>query len=414
MTLAVTDQGLTIDSLQEIKDNLGAAIQANVDPLINTDADSIDGGDIGVSASAEAEVQEVIQILADALNPDNAEGERLEVIAAITGTIKNPATFSTFGGSNKLIVAMAPGKVLPGDGTAKASVLGHPEFQFAITQAADNSAGVVQANFDVSAVCTTPGPVHANAGTLTVRATSVDGWVSVTNPNDAELGQDVESDPALRTRREIELRKAGTSTDPSIEAALIAMVDENQIHPIKSVHVLDNRTDVLSNDAVLPRTIEVVIWDGVSSDADNTQVGQTIYDHLAEGTPTQGQWLVDLTLPNGDFFRVFFTRATQRRIHIAVSIFVDSATYIGDAAVQQNLSDAIAASESKVGGRLPFSRYMAKLSGYAGVEAIENWTWNFEGHGPVTFADLILGSRDVGIVNDAATDIVVTLFPIII
>lgn len=410
MAFELTSTGLTIQTVAEIQQEIGDAMKANVDPLINVAPDSLDGQEIAINASAEREVQEVIQALADAIDPDNAEGERLDVIGSLRGIPRKAATKSSFKGTRGVTMNVGAGQTIAAGQVAH--VLGHPEIRFVSLAAADNSAGVT--NTDILLVpfeCEVTGPIHANAGTLTVIATPASGWNSVTNPLDPLLGTDVETDGAYHDRQEEELAQAGTSTVNAIRSAVLQLeqADSPGVFPVIDAFVLENDTDVTAN-GVPPHSFETIVWDGNGAEADDEDLAALIFAHKPAGIRAYGSHTESVEDSYGFFHVVQFTRPTQRQFKIHVTGLVDATTYVGDAAVKTALADAAvgvkpadAPAALKVGQspakNVKFSPYLAIVQILPGVNEIIDFQIAFVGDAFTSFQDLTIALREIAVTD---------------
>jgi hypothetical protein len=100
----------------------------------------------------------------------------------------------------------------------------------------------------VAAESVDTGPKVAASGTLTVIETPVARWESAINLLDAVNGRDVESDSALRLRREAEIHAQGNAVAEAIRADVLRVTD------VTSVTVFANDTDVTDADGVPPHS----------------------------------------------------------------------------------------------------------------------------------------------------------------
>lgn len=409
MTLpAVLDPtGVSIPTVEEILADLAADQKANVDPLILTEADSLVGNLNAIFASHMRELYELVQTAFDAVDPNNAEDSRLDVISSITGTLREGATHSLLTGTRKATVNLAASTTLPAG--ARAYVLDTPTALFETTEDAVNAAGVA-ADVDVAMQSVETGPIHANAGTLTVIATPTVGWNSITNAFDAVLGQDVQSDTDLRLKRQDELAQAGTSTLASLKANLSAMVDSGDgvTQPIISVEVYENDTMVAVN-GIPPKAFEAVIWDGASPAADDDDIAAVIFDAKGLGIATSGSESAVVLDTDGVAHTVYWSRATQKTAEFNITLVYDAQKYVGDAAVKTAIADAfVGSSAQRVGGKVSFSVYMAIVQALDGVKRIEGWQQKFTGGAFASFTDLTPGIREVAVTDTSVITITST------
>jgi uncharacterized phage protein gp47/JayE len=184
---------------------------------------------------------------------------------------------------------------------------------------------------DVIVEAETPGAVPAAVGTLTVIATAVSGWTSVTNAASATLGRPVETDAELRARRLRELARASTGTVPSITSA-VADVDG-----VTGVKVVANNTgaDITVGGFTIPNTgvLVLVLPDPLTLD-EQALLGTALLGVVGAGTRTVGAESVAV-VDSGVEYTFYFDYATV----VTVPVIVSTTLYPGYALV--DVEDAI-------------------------------------------------------------------------
>ena len=257
-----------------------------------------------------------------------AAGVSLDRVSALTGTTRREATRSTV---TATVTLDAGATLLVG---SIGAVLDVPDSQFRSTVVATNS-GPSSDTFPVLFEGVKTGPVAAPAGTLTVIVTAVAGWAAITNGADADLGLLISDDPELRTKRETELQGSGSANIDAINAA-VSLVDG----------VISSRTyqNVTSMAALgrPPKSIEVVLFDGVALAADDDEVAQAIWDEIGAGIEPFGTGSSGAaTDDTGVITTIPFTRATVIPLFVDVTVVLTPGTLIGD--VSADVAAAIAA-----------------------------------------------------------------------
>jgi hypothetical protein len=311
------------------------------------------------------------------VDPDAAEGAQLQKVSAITGTIAEGPTKSTVA----LILNLAPGGAVVA-GVSKARVTNSdPPIVFVLNESIENLGGV---NIfpATSATAENAGPVAANAGTITTIHTPTAGWVAVSNPSDAVIGALAESDPALRVRRNAELRSQGAATPAATQAAFLAYRNALGETPVISARFYENTTSLAHPMGVLPYSFLVVVWDGPSAPIPSADLDAILAANRDGGTP--GAWV----------------RPTQRSVDVRVTLTRNPATYGGDAAVQA----AVAARYDlrlEPGGTVHFAEASAAALALAGVLSVPTVELKFSAdptwlvHTPLTVSGLEIGTVDV-------------------
>lgn len=267
-TYGVTSTGFVVKSLQDIKTELEAEYRAKLGASIDTSPESVLGQIIGIHAEREAELWELGLAIWASQYPDSASDVSLDNVAAITGTLRDPPRRSTVTAT----WTGTAGTVIPAGRVV--SVTGNAAARFRTiadaTVEGDGNVAVAMESEDY-------GPWVANAGTLTVIETPVGGITSVTNPLDAELGADEETDASLRLRREAELGAEGNGVVDSIRARIL------QLDDVTSVTVFENDTDETDADGVPRNSIEVMVQGG-----DDDEIRAAIFESKAAGISTVG------------------------------------------------------------------------------------------------------------------------------
>lgn len=231
MSFAFTTDGLTIQTYQEIYDELVAGYQAAYGPDINVDPDSPDGQRIGIEAKARLDAQAFIQSLYSQMDPDFAAGEWLNTVIKLAGLSRRPASQS----SVDVTITTDRDLTLPAGYTVNDDL----DQSWVLSSATACTTG---ANA-ITLLAENFGAVEADAGTVTDPATVVLGVVSVTNAAAATVGTDEETDPALRIRRNRSLIAPQTTSKGGLFTAL------GNVAGVSDLAVYENYTD--SYDATL-------------------------------------------------------------------------------------------------------------------------------------------------------------------
>lgn len=286
-----TNDGLRVQTYQEIFDELAAAYRTIYGPDINLDPDSPDGQRVGIEAKARLDLQTFALNLYNQLDPDLSAGEMLNKVIKFAGISRRPATRSQVDVTITIDrdLTLAAGYTVEDD-------LG----QKWIT--ADDRNLLTGAN-TVTLVAEEFGAIEADAGTITEPVTVVIGVVSVTNPSAATVGRNEETDAELRIRRNLSLENPATSTVGGLYSAL------GNLTGVTDLKVYENTSD--TTDATLnlaAHSIWCIVEGGTIAD-----IVETIVKNKTGGTGLKGgvTGTFDETLINSD--------GTERTIeHVAV------------------------------------------------------------------------------------------------
>lgn len=318
----LTLTGFDTKPLSQIQDEIETALKAVLGPSLDLSADSVLGQVVGVFSSQVAEVWEVAQALYAAATPDTASGAALDALCLLTGCRRLEASPS------RLLAVTLTGT--PATSIAAGSVIRTAAGdRFALdTTTVLSGGGTAVASF--TAEQTGPRP-YASPGALTI-ATPVAGWASATSAADAVLGRDVETDAALRARRELLLAQPGSATVNAIRAAVLNLENVNE------AFIFENATDVIDVDGVHPHAFEAVIDDdGLVA---NDTLAQAILDVKPAGITAYGEDSGTAIDSQGFAHEIYFTRAApvDVQLQVYVSVIADDYPADGDAQIKAALA----------------------------------------------------------------------------
>lgn len=328
----LTSTGLSIRTLAEILAEIEEDQRAS--PAFGTDfdtsAESVAGQLNAIVATKLRELEELIQAVYNARNPRGASYAALDILCALTGVTRLPATKGTV----TLTLTLNAGASVPAGSIAR--VAGQPGNRW-VTLAVATNPGGSPATVTVSAEAEIAGRALANAGTITEIATPVSGWTAVSNASDATPGRAQETDAALRVRRDRTVRAGGSSPLDAIRQALFAVTG------VQQVSLFENDTDVTSG-GMAPHSILAIVTGGTDQD-----VGSALWAAKAAGIYTNGTVTVNVVDDGGVSHAVRFSRPTTVDVYITVTLERDAATYAGDAAVETAIAaigDALLAGDN--------------------------------------------------------------------
>ncbi len=184
-------------------------------------------------------------------------------------------------------------------------------------------------NVSMDMVAIEDGPTQALAGTLTVIETPIAGWESVTNPLDAKLGRDIETDAELRIRRALSLANPGTATVEAIRSRLLQVID------VKAAVVYENITMLTDMSGRPPKSFEAVVLGGADQ-----EIADLIWNVKPAGIGSYGSELIVVVDTQGFTHDIKFSRPTEKIINLELTVTTDINFPVnGDLAIIQNLLD---------------------------------------------------------------------------
>ena len=305
MSFEFTETGITIQTFQEIYDELVAGYQGIYGSDINTDQDSPDGQRIAIEAKARLDLQSFALAMYNALDPDFSSGKALNSLIKWAGITRRPATLS----QADLDITTDRSLTLP-EGYQVQDTVGQ---LWQTTSERSLSAGVNV----VTVVAVEFGAIEATAGTITEPVTVVIGVTNVTNPGDAEIGQAEETDAELRVRRNKSLASPATSTLGGLFSAV------GNISGVTDLIAYENDTDDYDAELDLKKhSIWVVVEGGTVAD-----IVEVLAKNKTGGTGIKGDesgtYTETLTTPSGVTREIVHTLKFDRPIDVQLYVRLD-------------------------------------------------------------------------------------------
>jgi len=321
MVWGLTPDGFVAKTLEEIEAGMVQKQRDNIDPGLDTSQFGLIGQLNGIVASEIAAVWELGEAVNDSQDPDKAQGASQNGLYALTGSTRDDAKLSVV----LCTVTLQPATTI-GVGEAIASVEGNPSARFTNAEPMVNATGGVLVLEDVQFEATEPGPVLANADTLTVRETLITGWDDITNPLDATIGANIESDSAFRNRREDELFAQGGGTVDGIRADLL------QLETVIACSVIENTTNEVSADGLPPKSFCAVVH-SYPPELDGQAICESIWGNKPAGIEPFGDIEHEVADSEGNHHYVSFKRPSETDVYVALRITTGPG-YIGDDALK--------------------------------------------------------------------------------
>jgi len=349
-SFGVTDTGFNPKLIGDILDDVETQQRADWGADINLGGEGAIGQNNATFAAALAEAWEVLNAVYRSIYPDSASAEALDNVCAITGVTRLPATktLATLECTGTVGTTLAIGRVISVDVTGE---------RFVSIEAATIAGG---GTVDVAFEAENYGPVVLNTGQSLTIETPVAGWSSAVANADAEQGDDLETDAALRLRRADLLAVQGTATIEAIRADIL------QIDDVVACYVFENATNVTDSRNLPPKSIEVLVQGG-----DDAEVAEGIFLTKCAGIETYGHSPNDVTETVTDSMgydhTIKFTRPDEQPIYIRADITYDPATYPSDGDDQIKAALAALGDSLELGQSVIYERFQAEVFAISGV-----------------------------------------------
>lgn len=361
----LTTDGLLVKTYDVLVDEMDASLRAAFGESIDL-SNGILAKFRAIVCEKYTELWEQLEAVNSSQDPDKATGTALEALCALTGTVKNPATYSavtlTLTGTPATVVtagsrAATVSTLAKFATAANATIVLQSSWAagvYTLGQRVTNASRVYQcitpgtsaaagptgtdADYadgggvhwrylgdgtgavDVLAAAVETGPIAALSGDILTIDTPVGGWSGVINVLDATLGANVEPDETLRQRREFELAVSGSTTADAIRAALLEVVD------VTAATVFVNNTDVTDADGIPPHAIECLVRGGANQDIFNALLANVAAGIATYGNPSGGVFGTALDSQNTSHAESF-SRPTEINIKVAVTLVKNSKLY---------------------------------------------------------------------------------------
>ncbi len=212
------------------------------------------------------------------------------------------------------------------------------------------------------------------------------------NSTDATEGTNLETDAALRIRRDNLIRGQGSATVEAIRARLLQVTD------VTTVFVIENTTDA-TVDTLPPHSFESIVLGGV-----NQTIADAIWANKPAGIETHGSVSETVEDSMSINHTIKFSRPSSIRIHMAYTLNKTSAyPATGDALVKAaavTLMDTLIVGDDVIA--LSFKSVALDIAGVADVTAFTLWK---DGDSPGTI-NLPIATRELATLDTG--DIAVT------
>ena len=174
--------------------------------------------------------------------------------------------------------------------------------------------GGVLPSVEILSFSTTDGEVAAPASTLSVLDNGpITGFDSVTNPLDATLGDEIESDADAKARRNESVANAGNATLEAIRAKLL------QVDGVAAVNMFENTAIIPDVSGRPAKSYEAVIQGGLDAD-----LAQVLFDTKPAGIQQVGSVVVGVFDSQGFSQDQRFSRPTAVPIYLEVDLVTDA------------------------------------------------------------------------------------------
>ena len=249
-----------------------------------------------------------LQLAYNQSSPQTAVGAGLDRVLKMNGLERAAFSYSVA----QLVCAGTPGQIVTN---------GVAQDQSGNLWALPSSFTIVGGSITVTATCTTPGNVVAEANQINIISTPQSGWATVNNPSAATPGVPVQSDSQVRAVQAVSVALPSLTTLQSTLAAILSVPGVTRVNPGtptpggpgSSIENPTGTTDSWGNPA---HSISMVVEGGV-----DLAVATAIYGARGIGCFTNGTTSVPVVDPNtGYTMDIGFFRPTYLQVCVLIKL----------------------------------------------------------------------------------------------
>ena len=257
----LTSEGYVRKRLSDYLAQLRAGYKAIFGDNIDVSNDSPDGQIIGIMAEIFGNTDQALEDVYNAFDPQASQDASLSKLVLINGITRKEATNSTV----EVTLVGLVGVTVPAGSIIKTS---DTDEQFTL----DAQVVLTGGSDTENATAVNTGAISALAGTLTVIATPIAGWTSVTNVSDATLGQDEETNEELRLRR---TNSTATSAKSIVDGIFGSL---SELDDVTGVAVLENDTSTdVDSKVTLTFDADFIADNTIDLDINGVAISQVTY-----------------------------------------------------------------------------------------------------------------------------------------
>jgi uncharacterized phage protein gp47/JayE len=335
--------GIHAPTYQDVYSALIAQYQAIFGADVYLGNDSQDGQLIGIFAQAIADANNALVANYNAYSPATAQGAGLSSQVKINGLARLVPSNST-----AVMTLVGQAGTIINNGI----VQDNAGNQWALpTLAIIGLSGTLS----ITATCTVPGAINAQANAITQIVTPTLGWQSATNPAAAVPGSPTENDATLRIRQSVSTAQPANSVIASISAAV------GNVPSVGQWMIYENATGSTDANGVPAHSISPIVSGGTVS-----AIAAAIQSRKPPGIQTYGTTSAVVIDPVGLPITINFFQLAEVQIYVALTIHPLSGYLSTTGALIQNAM-AAAINAMTIGETVYLSRLYAPatLSGDA-------------------------------------------------
>lgn len=318
--------GLVIQDLQQIKDDLAAQYNLIYGADVNLEQNTPDGQLINIAAQAKMDILDLFAQYYNNLDPDRAVGIPQQILYKLNGLIIKAYTYSycyvDVVITESLTLQGLDDNIESADGTGY-TVRDTNGVRWILAESQNLIPGTHTLNFRAADL----GEVTSSPNTITVMETIQRGVASVNNPAANYItGGKGESTSEFRLRRNRSMNVPAQGFAEGIESQMLNLTN------VTECKVYDNKTDS-AVDGIPPHNIWVIVRGGESED-----IGRVIYNNLPPGIGMKGSETATVSRSaSGQVETVYYDIAASAPLYVKADIKQFTAATIDQSFVKKQL-----------------------------------------------------------------------------
>lgn len=306
MANQITENGIEIDDLKTIVDNLTESFKNIYGQDINVEQSTPDGQLINIAAQSKIDTLELAVALYNLFNPETVRGIPQDNLYKLVGLTRKASAFTfvevevTTTGPCILQGLDDAAEDINGTGYTVSDNIGN-NFILLNTEYI-NSAGSYLLAFRAQNV----GAIEVLPNTITNMVSVIGNVSGVNNPTIPYIvGQEGETDAQFNIRFNKSRALGSTGQDDGLLAQLL------NINLVTGAYVHDNRTSLTDSTGTAGHTVWCIVEGGTNSD-----IAEVIYANLTAGCGMRGEVEVEVTKLNGKLETIRFDRPSYQNLHV--------------------------------------------------------------------------------------------------
>ena len=305
----LNQNGLSVKTATEIRNELNTALRNIYGNEINLDQNSPDGQMVGIYTQAAVDLRELITNAYNSFNPDRAIGRLLDERVVINNIIRKGGTYTI----TPIDITVDRTVTLQGlDGNfndingSGFTVQDNAGNQFILIDTTELTAGTSTLQFRSKEI----GLVNVTVGTVQNAVTIVLGVTNINNSSaPTTIGQEEETDAQLRLRRQ---QSVALSSNGYANGLLGNVLNKDGVIDAR---LYENVTNAIDSDGIPAHGMWLIVEGGANSD-----IGDVIYKRKSVGSDMKGDIEVNIETQSGALFVAKFDRPDAQDLYIRFDI----------------------------------------------------------------------------------------------